>query len=83
MNADPDPQALFSVSYQSRLTCSSPEKAAEELGAETVLLPLEESGRVGGDPGGCCCDPLSGAPSQSRLRRMDGLGERKTTTGYT
>ena len=66
-----------------RLTCSSPEKAAEELGAETVLLPLEESGRVGGDPGGCCCDPLSGAPSQSRLRRMDGLGERKTTTGYT
>jgi hypothetical protein len=61
-------------------TCSSPEKAAE-LGADTVLLPLEESGRVGGEPGGACTrcppPPFTGVPSQSRFRRMDGLQQEK------
>ncbi len=62
-------------------TCSSPEKAAE-LGADTVLLPLEESGRVGGDPGGACTrcppPPFTGVPSQSRFRRMEGLQQEES-----
>ena len=63
------------------ITCSSPDRAAE-LGADTVLDPLDESGRAGGEPGGCGTDTpltpggtLTGVPSPSRFRKMEGRGD--------
>ena len=85
VEADTDPAAVAEIVPV--CCCSSPDSAPpaapELLGADTVLDPLLESGRAGGVPAGSLVvgvaapapPALTGVPSPSRLRRMDGRGE--------